>query len=128
MLYFEQCNSDDGTDFIAAYVSFMDKLINTAEDVEILIRNGILIYNGLGSNEAVAKLFNNLTKYILISNRDYYYWDISTELNAYASKRWHRWKAVLKMQYFNYPWSIISVAAAEILFILTLLQTIAAFK
>ncbi|CAO2813964.1 unnamed protein product [Amaranthus hypochondriacus] len=129
MLYFEQSHSAGTYNyFIAAYVCFMDKLINTAEDVEILIQNKILIYNGLGSNEAVAKLFNNLTKYILISNRNYYYWDISTELNAYASKRWHRWKAVLKMQYFNYPWSIISVVAAEILFILTLLQTIAAFK
>ncbi|CAO2817995.1 unnamed protein product [Amaranthus hypochondriacus] len=127
LLYFEQCYSFGNT-YIADYVSFLDHLINTGEDVQILVDNKILIRNGLGSVEAVANFINNLTKDLLIVETKYYYKDICKELNAYASRPWNKWKAILRRQYFNHPWAAISVFAAIILFLLTTLQTIAGFK
>ncbi|KAF8389086.1 hypothetical protein HHK36_025771 [Tetracentron sinense] len=122
LIAFEQCHQFD-VPYMASYSVLMDSLINTPNDVALLIHYGIF-ENFLGSNEEVALLFNKLSKEVSLGMNVSYYSDICEALNAYGSIRRHRWKASLKRDYFNTPWTSISVAAAAFLIILTLIQTI----
>ncbi|CAO2835550.1 unnamed protein product [Amaranthus hypochondriacus] len=126
IIYFEQCRYYHNSCFID-YVYFLDGLINTAEDIQILVENKIL-NSLLGSHRQAADLFNKVTKNTTINNFDFCYAAISVEMNGYADTSWHRWKAILKRDYFNHPWSVISVTYLVILLILTILQVYTGFK
>jgi hypothetical protein len=57
LIAYEMC-LDFKNDFgVTSYISFLDSLFNEANDVKILRKAGVL-YNCLGSDEEVAKLFN----------------------------------------------------------------------
>ncbi|KAK8625442.1 hypothetical protein V6N13_090314 [Hibiscus sabdariffa] len=108
--------------YFSDYVKFMDNLINTSKDVQLLRKSGI-IDNWLGDDEAVAQMFNRLQDSVWISN-DFYYAEIFLSVNEHCQKRWKRWKAALKKNYFNSPWLFISFLAATVLLLLTIAQTI----
>lgn len=120
LLAFEVCHCDSET-YVTDYIDLMDGLINTPADVELLVQNGI-ITNCLGENVAVSALFNSLLKQVNV--RSSYYGNLCRDLNAYCNVPRNRWKAILKRDYCSTPWLILSVVAAAILLILTLLQTI----
>ncbi|XP_028788919.1 uncharacterized protein LOC114744943 [Neltuma alba] len=82
--------------YVNDYVFILHRLIDTPEDVELLAQNGII----------ESKLA-----------------DLCKELNDYYRVPWHKWKATLKQDYFTNPWAIISVIAAIVLLILTIVQT-----
>ncbi|XP_021737855.1 putative UPF0481 protein At3g02645 [Chenopodium quinoa] len=126
IVFFEQCHHYYNSYFID-YVFFLDALIDTSEDVRVLVQHGI-IKHCLGSDEEVANLVNQITKCILIYNPNFYYADISRDLNAYTAMRWNKWKAILRRDYFNHPWSIISVIYLVFLLILTVLQVYTGFR
>ncbi|XP_052482035.1 UPF0481 protein At3g47200 isoform X1 [Gossypium raimondii] len=105
------------------YVLFMDKLINTGKDVELLRKSGI-IDNWLGDDEAVTKIFNKLGYFVYYDTEAFYYEDIADRVNKHCKKDWNIWKAKLKKDYFNTPWSPISFLAALVLLLITILQTI----
>lgn len=67
---FEQSFPDCGSHF-TSYCIFMDSLINTPRDVEILKQSGI-IEHVLGSDEEVALLFNKLSRGITWDFKDSY--------------------------------------------------------
>ncbi|KAL3746900.1 hypothetical protein ACJRO7_015785 [Eucalyptus globulus] len=69
-------------------------------------------------------LIKSLVKGARFLPKDFYFSGLCAELNEYYRIPWHRWKATLKRDYFNSPWSIISVVAAIILLLLTLVQTV----
>lgn len=123
----EQCHYDYNPYFIH-YLVFLDRLIDTAKDVQILVDNDIM-YNCLGSNEEATILFNNLVKNVPVGccSNHFCYHDLSKELNEYAKSRKNKWMAILKRKYLDNPWAVISVISAVVLLVLTLLQTIAAF-
>ncbi|XP_059644924.1 UPF0481 protein At3g47200-like [Cornus florida] len=118
----EQCQYPYDS-YIIDYIYFMDKLIDSAEDVDLLIRNGIF-ENHLGDTSEVASLYNNLTKEVVFWCPNYYFSGMSEELNEYCKRRWPNWKALLKRDYFSTPWRATSTTAAIILLALTLIQTI----
>ncbi|CAO2835647.1 unnamed protein product [Amaranthus hypochondriacus] len=124
--YFEQCRYYDKSCFID-YVCFLDSLINTAEDIQILVENKILD-SVLGSHREAAHLFNKVATNTTLNTNNFRYANISIEMNGYANTSWHRWKAILKRDYFNHPWSVISVMYLAILLILTILQVYTGFK
>ncbi|KAK5772777.1 hypothetical protein PVK06_049072 [Gossypium arboreum] len=101
----------------------MDKLINTSKDVQLLRKNEI-IDNMLGNDEAVTEMFNKLGDSVYYSPEDFYYKDIANQVNKHCKRNWNIWKAKLKKDYFNTPWSPISFLAALVLLLLTVLQTI----
>ncbi|XP_059642060.1 UPF0481 protein At3g47200-like isoform X1 [Cornus florida] len=118
--------------YIIDYIHFMDNLIDTAKDANLLIQRGIFV-NCLGESSAVASLFNKLTPNVTLWSQNYYFCDISIELNNYCNdpcQKWkatlRRWKATLGRDYFSTPWSVASTIAAVILLGLTLTQTICA--
>ncbi|XP_057533513.1 UPF0481 protein At3g47200-like [Amaranthus tricolor] len=126
IIYFEQCRYYNDSCFID-YVYFLDGLINTEEDIQILVENKILD-SLLGSHREAADLFNKVTTNTTINSYNFSYADISVEMNGYANTSWHRWKAILKRDYFNHPWSVISVTYLVILLVLTILQVYTGFK
>ncbi|XP_060674727.1 uncharacterized protein LOC132804412 [Ziziphus jujuba] len=66
--------------YICNYVSFLDQLIDKAEDVELLVEKKV-VHNLLGSNDAVADLINKLCDQILETS--FYYGGIWQELNEH---------------------------------------------
>uniref|UniRef100_A0A5B7C3T3 Uncharacterized protein n=1 Tax=Davidia involucrata TaxID=16924 RepID=A0A5B7C3T3_DAVIN len=108
--------------YILDYVCFMDNLIDTPKDVDLLIQNEI-IQCCLGVNFEVAALFNNLTRETTLLG-GFYFSDLYGDLNAYCKIPWHNWKAILKRDYFSTPFRGASTVAAVILLVLTFLQTI----
>lgn len=125
IMMFEQCHYFSDS-YIIDYIAFLDGLINTPKDVEMLVQNGV-IQNWLGNNEEVASLFSSIFKQTRLRGDNFYYSNLCRELNAYAGTAWHRWKAILKHDYFNHPWAIISVIYAFVLLVLTVLQTVSGF-
>ncbi|KAL3599327.1 hypothetical protein D5086_007245 [Populus alba] len=107
---------------VTSYVFFMDSIIDNERDVALLNSRGIVL-NAIGSDKAVAKLFNSLSKDIALeSNSNLQV--VQMHVNAYCKKPWNAWRANLIHTYFRNPWAILSVIAALILFALTIAQTI----
>ncbi|XP_011649818.1 UPF0481 protein At3g47200 [Cucumis sativus] len=113
---------------VISYILFMDYLISTEKDVSLLEKAGIIVNDIGGSHKEVSKLFNNLSKFVNRSdnNSEYFkkFQGISKALCEHRDRRWNKLKASLKHNYFNTPWASISVFAATLVIVLTLLQTI----
>ncbi|KAL5700867.1 hypothetical protein ACHQM5_026269 [Ranunculus cassubicifolius] len=122
LMAFEQCYPHC-SNHVTSYISFMDGLINSPRDVAYL-RHRRIIDHGLGSEEEVAILFNNLCKEISFNINDCYLSKVSSDVNRYFDKRWNRWRASLKQEYFSNPWAIVSLLAAVCLIGLTMTQTL----
>ncbi|XP_068647108.1 UPF0481 protein At3g47200-like [Aristolochia californica] len=106
---------------VTSYVFFMDNIIDSAKDVSILHAKGI-IQNAVGSDKAVAKLFNHLSKDATLdpeSSLDV----VHKQVNDYCKKRWNEWRANLIHEYFRSPWAFLSLLAAIYILILTAAQT-----
>ncbi|XP_059640519.1 UPF0481 protein At3g47200-like [Cornus florida] len=105
------------------YIHFMDSLIDTAKDADILIQSGIF-ENYIGDSTTVAALFNNFPNEVSLWGPNYYFCGISEKLNQYCSDRSNKWKMTFKRDYFSTPWRSASTSAAVILIGLTIIQTI----
>lgn len=100
----------------------MDTIIDNAMDVALLNRSEI-IFNALGSDKVVAKLFNSLSKDITVDPNGVL--DVvRMSMSDYCKKPWKRWRANLIQTYFRNPWAIVSLVAAIFLFALTIVQTV----
>eukprot|EP00258_Populus_trichocarpa_P032474 XP_024448493.1 UPF0481 protein At3g47200 isoform X3 [Populus trichocarpa] len=119
---FEQCNCG-ATTYVCNYIIMLSLLVPDAKDVEILVKEGI-IENWLNDNDAVSRLFRNLSKEIILDVENFYFSGVVEDLNKYYRKRGHKWKAFLKQKYFRNPWAIISVVAAAVLVIFTIIQAV----
>jgi hypothetical protein len=114
-------NCDDS---FTSYAIFLDNLIITTKDMDILCESQI-IDNWLNPVDA-TQLFNKLYNDTACAN--YCYADLCGEVNRFRKRHWPRWRAVLVRNYFNTPWAVLSTSAAIILLILTLLQTLYGIK
>ncbi|KAF8393994.1 hypothetical protein HHK36_020196 [Tetracentron sinense] len=123
LMAFEQYYPDC-SNHVTSYIRFMDGLINSPRDVEYLRNKGIINHK-LGSEQEVADLVNKFCKEIVFDIDDKcYLYDLSVMVNRYVDQKWHVWRSILKHQYFTNPWTSLSILAASILLLLTLLQTI----
>ncbi|GLT60241.1 hypothetical protein SLA2020_330140 [Shorea laevis] len=123
LVAYEQGYNDISSKLVTDYITCMDCLINTGEDVELSGCCGI-IENHLGDHEVVATMFNRLHDSLLISKDEFYYTEMFIKVNNHYRKTWNRWKANLRENYFNTPWTFISFLAAVFLLILTVIQTV----
>ncbi|GLT34419.1 hypothetical protein SLA2020_089360 [Shorea laevis] len=115
---------------ITSHLSFLDSLIDTSEDVKELRDAGVL-HHGLGSDEAVAKLFNKISS-ILVPNLK-----MDSELrriHEYCSNKSHprnlcaSFVAKLTDTYFSSPWSFLVFLGALAGLIMTGIQTYTSFQ
>ncbi|KAJ7960492.1 hypothetical protein O6P43_020926 [Quillaja saponaria] len=126
ILAFEQFHCPDKS-YILDYIGTMDFLINTAQDVEILVQKGIMV-NWLGDHDAAANLFNNLLENIIYANLNVHYLQLYEDLNAFYNNPFNKGIATLKRDYCNTPWKKVATVAAIFLLLLTVVQTIFSVK
>ncbi|KAJ3709177.1 hypothetical protein LUZ61_012882 [Rhynchospora tenuis] len=105
-----------------SYVVLWNMLVDTARDVSLLEHCGILELVQHNEEQA-ADFFNELADCWTMDYDDHYYANLFLHLQKYCSSTWNRSRARLMQDYFNNPWSSISVVAAVILLILTVIQT-----
>ncbi|KAH7661357.1 hypothetical protein IHE45_15G057400 [Dioscorea alata] len=97
LIVFEQCDYLDTEDnYVTAYASFMDYMINTSKDVELFELKGIF-NNQLGTPDHAATFINQLCH--------------------------HTQDRGFRHDYFKNPWTIASLLAAFILLLLTVEQS-----
>ncbi|KAJ6837253.1 UPF0481 protein-like [Iris pallida] len=122
LIAFEQCYPNTRT-YVTIYAAFMDCIIDDAEDVKLLDAKGILV-NRLSTDEAVADLFNKLCVQIHYASDRNYLADVFVRVTEYHESKLPQWRAELIRNYFSSPWVGIAVAAAVLLFLLTIEQSV----
>ncbi|XP_058096155.1 UPF0481 protein At3g47200-like [Magnolia sinica] len=123
LIAFEQLHAGAGSE-VSSYVSFMDNIIDTEKDVILLNKKGI-IKNFVGTDEAVAKLFNGIAYDVPIdpnSSLGNVHKDVTDYCKSYCRQSF----ANLWHTYFSSPWSCISLFAA--IFLLCLTVTLAVYQ
>ncbi|KAI9092966.1 hypothetical protein K1719_027489 [Acacia pycnantha] len=100
LIAFEQCHYSDQP-YICNYVSFIDSLIHTKEDVELLVEKEVIVHE-LGSDKEVATLVNSLCKHVVTDKTCYK--GIIDCLNEHYQKVWNHTMASLRLVYFRDPW------------------------
>ncbi|KAL5710728.1 hypothetical protein ACHQM5_021258 [Ranunculus cassubicifolius] len=118
---FEQCHGSEIT-HINAYALFLGALIHTAKDVGLL-RDNDVVENYYGTDEEVARFFNDLGKDIAIDLETSYLSRLFIEVNLYYKNTWYVQLATFKHNYVDTPWKFLSALAALILLTLTTVQT-----
>ncbi|KAF8023111.1 hypothetical protein BT93_F0568 [Corymbia citriodora subsp. variegata] len=121
LIAYEQHRQGGDVNYMTDYVTFMDCLINSSKDVELLRSAGI-INNYMGDDEVVAQMFNKMGDYVPLSN--FYYNEIFRKVNAHCKKRWNSRMAKLRREHLRSPWALLSISAATVLLLLTLAQTV----
>ncbi|KAE8659475.1 hypothetical protein F3Y22_tig00116962pilonHSYRG00501 [Hibiscus syriacus] len=122
LIAFERLHVGVGNE-VTSYIFFMDSIIDNEKDVALLYSTGI-IQNALGSDKAVANMFNSLSKDITLDPDNNSFDEVRKMVNRYCKKAWNEWRANLIHTYFRNPWAILSVIGVIFLFALTILQTI----
>ncbi|KAI3781650.1 hypothetical protein L2E82_11670 [Cichorium intybus] len=120
LIAYEQCYPLS-RHYVTSFAFLMDRLIDTKDDVSLLVRSKVLQHN-LGAIEDVTNLFNNICNGVVL--RDFYYSEEWTKLDEYCNRFWPSILISLRRLYRSTTWKTLTVIAAVILFVLTLLQTI----
>jgi hypothetical protein len=83
LMALEQCHYIYISDaYVTDYFIVIDILVDTAKDVDLLVRKGIMV-NWLGGSNAVATLSNNLCKRTFILDMNSHYCHLCKDLNAF---------------------------------------------
>ncbi|XP_030967381.1 UPF0481 protein At3g47200-like [Quercus lobata] len=120
LIAYEMC-LDFKNDFgVTSYISFLDSLIDEANDVKML-RKARILHNVLGSDEEVAKLFNEIGT-SLVPNVEIYK-DVRSEIQKHYESKWMTWIAQVFHDHFSSPWTFIAFIGALLALALTITQT-----
>ncbi|CAI0458691.1 unnamed protein product [Linum tenue] len=123
LIAYEQLRPRNQPSYVTYYMTLMDCLIDTRADVELLCQCGI-ISNHLGEDETVATLFKRLGNQVVVHHGYFTYSDVFEKVNKHCGKKWYRWVAKLRHDYFTSPWALLSLLAAFLLLPLTFIQTL----
>ncbi|XP_026427132.1 UPF0481 protein At3g47200-like isoform X1 [Papaver somniferum] len=121
---YEQCDRD-AQPYFSNHFMFLDRLVNTAKDIEVLHNNGVINHE-LGSDKDVAILINRLSREIIYDANSCHLREPMREINLYhneCAKKCHVWFKALKRDYFSSSWTLASLFAAIFLLVLTVCQT-----
>ncbi|XP_034606917.1 UPF0481 protein At3g47200 [Setaria viridis] len=121
LLAFEQVHPDIGYQ-VLSYVAFVVNLIKSERDVALL-RSKELIKNFWGSDKELAEMLNTVGKASLMHQTSKLI-KVQENVNDHCAKRWNKWRANFVHSYMSNPWVFISLVAAVILLMATLLQTV----
>ena len=119
LVAYEMCPEAPNDYAVTSYISFLYELIDHADDVKELRSNHIL-YNCLGSDEEVAKIFNEITNDFV--NPDAY-GDVKARIQEHYDKRVNTWMAQALHDHFSTPWTIMAFIGAVLVLFLTAVQT-----
>ncbi|XP_052877403.1 uncharacterized protein LOC128283992 [Gossypium arboreum] len=119
LIAYEMCPDFDNDFTVTSYMCFLDSLIDGAEDVRKLSDAGIL-YNGLGSDEEVAKLFNKMNT-DLIPN-PMIYGGVKRKIHNHCKNMWINHAARAYNTYFSIRWTFLAFVGAIASLFLSALQ------
>ncbi|XP_042988667.1 uncharacterized protein LOC122316200 [Carya illinoinensis] len=120
LIAFEQCRFD--ADCICDYLFVMDLLIQTRNDVELLVRDGIIESKQRLDSIGVVTFIKQLIPATIMRSKYFYFKDVCEALNAYCNVLWNKWKVTLREDYFSSPWAVLSSTAAAALLLLSFKQ------
>ncbi|XVF78075.1 hypothetical protein PTKIN_Ptkin14bG0099300 [Pterospermum kingtungense] len=105
--------------YVIDYVILMDNLVNTAKDVKMLRRRGI-IQNRLGDDEAVAKMIKKLGDHVALPEDTFFYKKMFEDVKRHCKRPYNTWMRKLRRDYFSSPWSCIAFVAGLVVFGITI--------
>ncbi|KAI8556928.1 hypothetical protein RHMOL_Rhmol05G0294800 [Rhododendron molle] len=123
LIALEQCCPGVRRHF-TSYAKFMDTLIDSDKDVDVLKKAGVIL-NNLGVDADVAHLFNNLCKEVVVG--EFYFDDEYQDAYKYSKYLWPKWMAYWKRKYVASPWAFKAAGVAIIGFGMGLTQFIRSF-
>ncbi|KAL2319928.1 hypothetical protein Fmac_028897 [Flemingia macrophylla] len=100
LIAFEQCHYQEKP-YICNYVSLIDSLIHTKDDVEMLVEKEVIVHE-LGSDKEVATLVNGLCKHVVTNSTCYK--ETIDKLNNHYTSKWNHTVAALGLVYFRDLW------------------------
>ncbi|KAH9307428.1 hypothetical protein KI387_035339 [Taxus chinensis] len=109
--------------YVTCYLSLMDELIDSEEDVAVL-RKSDIITNYLGSEAEVAELLNGLCSGVTMSRRDLFAETLKRPVNEHYRSKFKVWSAEFVKEHFSSPWRSLALAGAILALLLTVVQTI----
>ncbi|KAK7350422.1 hypothetical protein VNO77_09049 [Canavalia gladiata] len=118
LIALEQCHYSDQP-FICNYVSLIDSLIHTQEDVELLVDKEIIVHE-LGSHNELATMINSLCKHVVVTCN--YYDKTSRKLNHHYNCCWKHYMGMLRSVYFRDPWRLSSTAVGVVIFLFAIVN------
>ncbi|XP_059668340.1 UPF0481 protein At3g47200-like [Cornus florida] len=110
------CPRASGDKWVTSYVCFLDSFIDHADDVRKL-RSAKILRNRLGSDEQVAKLFNEIGKDLVPHPSAYR--QVKQGIQDHYDNKVLNYMAQLKHQHLKNPWTIIALIAGILLLFLT---------
>ncbi|KAL1292904.1 hypothetical protein HN51_053459 [Arachis hypogaea] len=130
---YEMCPDFRNTFECCSFFSFMDSLIDDAEDVKELRSAGV-IQNLLRSDQELAEFLNDITHDLPTKMFNQFlpvdaavfskkYIQVKFQIEKHYSNTWKTWLAEARSTYFNSPWSLLAVLAAFTALVLTFIQT-----
>ncbi|BFG41294.1 hypothetical protein CerSpe_275680 [Prunus speciosa] len=122
LLAFEQCYCMRKSCYVSDFMNVMGRLVKSPKDVDLLVEHKFF-ENIIGDSSQVVTLFSNIGIGVYASE-NFTFPDLGEGLNKYCSLTWPKMMTNLRQNYFNTPWAAISVIAAAILVILTIIQTV----
>ncbi|XP_058745217.1 UPF0481 protein At3g47200-like [Vicia villosa] len=118
LIAFEQCHYSDQP-FVCNYVSLIDSLIHTHEDVELLVDTEIISHE-LGSHAELATLVNCLCRYVVVTSNCY--GEMVKELNEHYNNVWKHYMGMMRSVYFRDPWRLSSTVVGVSIFLFALVN------
>ncbi|EFH63256.1 hypothetical protein ARALYDRAFT_315636 [Arabidopsis lyrata subsp. lyrata] len=122
VIAFEQCHVSL-IPFTTNYVHFLNFLITSDRDVEVLSEEGV-VTNNIGRVSLVVDMVNKLQVGVKVGNTSQYFY-IAEDLRAHCKSRRKRCWATLRKVYFSDLWTGTATLAAAFLLLLTLVGTVA---
>ncbi|XAR68836.1 hypothetical protein NMG60_11000216 [Bertholletia excelsa] len=119
LIAFEQC-CPDVRPYFSSYAFFMNALIDSAVDVDLLVDAGVM-QNSFETSEEAASLYNDLTKEVAFDAKRFYFGNICKKAKKCHKRYWARvrsWPAFLILHlsrtYLATPWPFIGFILAFI--------------
>ena len=116
---YEMCPDAPDDYAVTSYICFLCHLIDHADDVEEL-RSKHILYNFLGSDEQVAKIFNEIADDLVEHDA---YNELKSSIQKDYDRRVNTWIAEGLHGHFRSPWTFMALIAAVLILILTGIQT-----
>ncbi|KAI5423360.1 UPF0481 protein At3g47200 [Lathyrus oleraceus] len=113
LIALEQCHYSNQP-FVCNYVSLIDSLIHTHEDVELLVDTEIVSHE-LGSHAELATLVNCLCRHVVVTSNCY--GEMVKELNEHYNNVWKHYMGMLRSVYFRDPWRLSSTVVGVSIFL-----------
>ena len=120
LIAYEMCLDFQNDFAITSYISFLDSLIDEPIDVKMLRKAGIL-YNLLGSDDEVARIFNEIGT-DLVPNTEIYS-NVKPEIQTLYKKQGRTWIAQVFHEHFSSPWTFTAFFRALLVLALSITQT-----